>query len=318
MQVKTILNPCHKFKSFGYDQVRFVVEQGERFIEVTVVPRRNSQAICSCCGERAPLYDRLEGRRFEFIPLWGYRVFLHYVMRRVQCAPCGVKVEQVPWTSGHRELTDTYQHFLAHWAKKLSWKEGAISFPTSWEQVFQAVETVVQWGWAHRALSGITARGGGRDRLAQRAPLPDDGLPDRCGEHAAVMGRQRANRQDAVAFLSVLREGTQPGAPMRLLRQVEALSQGHPEEGGQAVPILDRDPLVAKLNEAIDRVRASEHRQMQHDGYEPLLKKSRGCLLKRRENLTEQQEAKLKDLLQYHLKSVRADLLKEDFTGFWE
>jgi transposase len=105
---------------------------------------------------------------------------------------------------------------------------------------------------------------------------------------------------------------------MRLLRQVEALSQGHPEEGGQAVPILDRDPLVAKLNEAIDRVRASEHRQMQHDGYEPLLKKSRGCLLKRRENLTEQQEAKLKDLLQYHLKSVRADLLKEDFTGFWE
>jgi transposase len=107
MQVKTILNPCHKFKSFGYDQVRFVVEQGERFIEVTVVPRRNSQAICSCCGERAPLYDRLEGRRFEFIPLWGYRVFLRYVMRRVQCAPCGVKVEQVPWASGQRELTDT-------------------------------------------------------------------------------------------------------------------------------------------------------------------------------------------------------------------
>ena len=41
---------------------------------------------------------------------------------------------------------------------------------------------------------------------------------------------------------------------------------------------------------------------MREDGYEPILKKSRWCLLKRKENLTEKQEAKLKDLLQYNLK----------------
>jgi len=34
--------------------------------------------------------------------------------------------------------------------------------------------------------------------------------------------------------------------------------------------------------------------------------------------LTEKQEAKLKDLLKYNLKSVRAYLLKEDFDGFWK
>ena len=69
MQVKTILNQCHKLKSFVYEQVRFVLEQGERLIEVKVVARRNSQALCSCCGRPAPLYDRLQERRFEFIPL---------------------------------------------------------------------------------------------------------------------------------------------------------------------------------------------------------------------------------------------------------
>ena len=41
-------------------------------------------------------------------------------------------------------------------------------------------------------------------------------------------------------------------------------------------------------------------------------------LLKRRENLTQNQEVKLRDRLQYNLKSVRAYLLKEDFDGFWE
>ena len=57
---------------------------------------------------------------------------------------------------------------------------------------------------------------------------------------------------------------------------------------------------------------------MNNDGYEPLLKHSRWCLLKRWENLTEKQEAKLSDLLHYNLKTVRAYLLKEDLHGFWE
>lgn len=32
--------------------------------------------------------------------------------------------------------------FLAHWARKLSWRETARSFRTSWEKVYQAVEYV--------------------------------------------------------------------------------------------------------------------------------------------------------------------------------
>jgi len=77
MQLKTILNRCHKFKSFVYDQVRFVGEA----IEVTVLPRANAKAICSHCSEPAPVYDHLAERRFEFIPIWGYRVFFLYLMR---------------------------------------------------------------------------------------------------------------------------------------------------------------------------------------------------------------------------------------------
>jgi len=62
---------------------------------------------------------------------------------------------------------------------------------------------------------------------------------------------------------------------------------------------------------AIDEVRAGEARQMKADGYEPILKHSRWCLLKRRENLTEKQTVKLSELLKYNLRSVRAHLLRE-------
>lgn len=49
----------------------------------------------------------------------------------------------MPWALGKHTLW-AYLLFLAHWARKLSWKETAQSFHTSWEKVFHAVEDVVQ------------------------------------------------------------------------------------------------------------------------------------------------------------------------------
>jgi transposase len=65
-------------------------------------------------------------------------------------------------------------------------------------------------------------------------------------------------------------------------------------------------------------VRASEARRLEQDGYEPILKHSRWCLLKRPENLTDQQTVKRSELLQYNLQSVRGYLWREDFQRFWE
>ena len=58
------------------------------------------------------------------------------------------------------------------------------------------------------------------------------------------------------------------------------------EKCSEALHILDRFHVVAKMNKALDEVRAAESRKMAQDGYQPLLKKSRWCVLKRKENLT--------------------------------
>lgn len=89
------------------------------------------------------------------------------------------------------------------------------------------------------------------------------------------------------------------------------------KKAGQAIHVLDRFHIMANMNKAIDEIRAQEARELKANGYEPLLKHTRWCLLKRTENLTEKQEATLADLVQYNLKAVRAYLLKEDFQGFW-
>jgi transposase len=154
----TILNRCHRFRGFIYRQARF--SSDGKNIEIVVSPRVGSKAICSGCHQIAPGYDRLAERRFEFIPLWGYLVFLLYVMRRVDCPRCqSVVVEEVPWGDGKRTLTRAYMLFLARWARRMSWTETARVFRTSWDKVFDAVEHVVNYGLEHRELGPIDAIG---------------------------------------------------------------------------------------------------------------------------------------------------------------
>ncbi len=54
------------------------------------------------------------------------------------------------------------------------------------------------------------------------------------------------------------------------------------------------------------------------EGRTPVLKKSRWLLLKREENLKTEQRFRLRDLLRYNLKTVRAYLLKEAFQQLWD
>jgi hypothetical protein len=103
MELITILNRCHRFRGFVYHRANF--SRDHKSIEVSVRPRKGSTAICSRCHLPAPGYDQLAERRFEFIPLWGFFVFLLYAMRRVDCRHCGaVVIEEVPWGDGKRTL----------------------------------------------------------------------------------------------------------------------------------------------------------------------------------------------------------------------
>jgi transposase len=90
------------------------------------------------------------------------------------------------------------------------------------------------------------------------------------------------------------------------------------ERLGQAVHVLDRFHVMQQFGKALDEIRAEESKRLVRDGYEPVLKKSRWCILKRPENLTEKQTVKLAALLKYNLRTVRAYLLREEFQRLWE
>jgi transposase len=317
LQLITILNRCHRFPGFVYRQARF--SSDGKSIEIAVRPRIGSRAVCSRCHLPAPGYDRLAERRFEFIPFWGFLVFLLYSMRRVDCPRCETAVvEEVPWGDGKRTLTRAYMLFLARWARRLSWKETAEAFRTSWDKVFDAVEHVVTFGLEHRVFGPIDAIGVDEIQYAKgHKYLTLVYQIDLDVTRLLWVGRERTI-ESFQGFFKVIGDELASKIVFVCSDMWEPYLKVIREKCSEALHILDRFHIVTKMNKALDEVRAGESRRMAREGLAPLLKKSRWLLLKREENLKTDQRFRLRDLLRYNLKTVRAYLLKEAFQQLWD
>ncbi len=317
MLIKTILNRIEKFKSFIYGKITFEKMNGADVLVVEVKPRQNAKGICPKCGKRRPTYDTQPMRFFEYVPVWGIPVYFRYAPRRTDCRRDGALVESMPWAEGKEHMTKTYMIFLSRWAKRLSWKETAEIFMTSWDSVFRAVRYVVEHGLKHRDLDNIEQVGVdelqifyGQKYLTLVYQI-DKGLrrllwsgPERKAKTLLRFFREfGAERCQRLKYVC-----SDMWAPyLKVIRK----------KAPQALNILDRFHIMKKFNEAIDEVRREEVRHLRETGQESILINGRWVLLKRAENLTDKQVVRLKELLKTNLSSIKAYLMREDFQRFW-
>jgi len=320
-----LLNRVHPVKGFAYGKAQMVEDRkqpnGVR-PAVEVRSRRGSCGICDGCGRPAPAHDRLVERRFAFVPLWGIAVTLLYAKRRVNCRGCRtIQAERVPWADGKRPIAKAYECFLARWARRLSWKEAADTFWVSWECVFRSVKAAVAHGLAHRDLSGIEAIG--VDEVAYAK-----------GHRYATLVYQLNGESRRLLHVVEGRTTKSLLSFFRMLRkaQIDAAETIHSvcsdmwkaylkvirKKLPDAIHILDRYHIVANLNKALDKIRAGEARQLNAEGYEAHLHQTRWCFLKRKQNLTAKQRLRMRDVLKYDLKTVRAYLKIQAFQLLWE
>ena len=257
----------------------------------------------------------MKPRLFKFIPIWGIPVSFRYALRRVNCPVHGIVVEYIPWSSGKSHLTDIFKIYLSQWAKYLSWNTVAEIFNVNWYQVFESVEYVVEYGLKNRVLLNIKAIG-------------IDEIQYRIGHVYLTLVYQIDSGCRRLLYIGKDRTAK---SLLRFFRQFNITStlevicsdMWKPylkvirKKAPQALNILDRFHIMKKFNEAIDNTRRQEARQLEEDGFEPILKHSRWCLLKNKNKQKESQLAKLKELMKYNLKSVKCMLLREAFQKFW-
>jgi transposase len=311
------------FVGFVYREVRMHCRQQlPESIQIRIEPHAGIPGRCSRCQQPAPGYDRLEERRWRFVPLWGIPTYFCYAPRRVACAEHGVVVELIPCSDGKPPVTCTMMGFLAQWARRLSWRETARAFQTSWEAVYRSVEWGVRWGLAHRQLRAVESIG--VDEIHWGHGLRADNCLtviyqiDAGCRRLLWVGRRRSQ--------ATLRRGLKALGPevVKGLRFVgsdmwKPYLNGIAAQAGQALHVLDRFHITSHLNQAVDQVRRAESTRLraQSKPAAQRLKHMRWPLLRRPSRVRGRARQKLNALLTSKLATPRAWDLKETFTHFW-
>ena len=318
MLIKTLLNKVERFKSFVYGAVCVTLVGGTEALVIDIVPRRNSGPICPECAKRRAVYDRQPQRLFEYLPVWSFKVYFRYAPRRVKCPEHGVKVESLPWGYGKERMTFSYQVYLSRWAKRLSWKETADIFETSWDTVFRAVKFVVDYGLAIRNLEGVTEIGVDEISVFKGHKYLTLVYQINAGARRLLWCGPERRTKTLLRFFHEF--GKERSAQLQFVCSdmwapyLKVIAKKAP----QAMNILDRFHLMRKFNEAIDEIRRDEVKQFKANQQENVLKRGRWLLLKRPENLSDKQTVRMGELLKLNLASIKGYLLREDFQRFWE
>jgi transposase len=320
LEVKAVLNRIQHFVGFVFQSVRMRGSGGSLRVEVKIEPHRGIRGKCSTCLQPCPGYDQLAERRWLFVPLWGIMCHFFYPPRRVECPEHGVGVEHIPWSQGKRPVTTAMMGFLARWARRLSWRETARTFQTSWESVYHSVEWFVSWGLAHRQLEAVRAIGideihWGQGKRADGFLTVIYQIDQHC-RRLLWVGRRRTK--------ATLRRGLKElGLPvLRGLRYVcsdmwQPYLSVMAQQAGQALHILDRFHIVQHLNQAVDQVRRAESTRLHGQPLAAKLKKMRWKILRRGSRVRGHARIKLYGLLASKMATGRAWDLKECFDYFW-
>src|SRR2546421_5368610 len=322
LEVKTILNRIQHFSGFVYQEVRLRCRWKRLRIEIRIEPHQSIRGKCSQCHRPAPGYDRLPERAWLFVPLWGIKTYFLYASRRVECPEHGVVVEHIPWSEGKRPITLAMMGFLAKWARRLSWRETARAFQTSWEAVYRSVQWFVRWGLAHRELRGVESIG--VDEIHWGRGLRADNFLtviyqiDASCRRLLWVGRRRSQ--------ATLRRGLKALGPevVKGLRFVctdmwKPYLKVIAAQAGQALHVLDRFHITTHLNQAVDQVRRSESSRLRAAGKAKAerLKHLRWPLLRKASRVRGKARQKLVALLVSKMATARAWELKETFFHFW-
>ena len=248
------------------------------FLVVDIEPRANGRPVCSCCGARAPGYDRAkEPRLFQFVPILGWQVYFRY--RIAPGAVPALRGEGRTRALGRGEESAD---------QGLPAVPGPVGAAAELEGDRGGVQDQLGLRLHGRAGGGRLRPAqpqpgrrrsdrGGRDPVAQRPRLRHPGLSDRRRIEKAAACRPAPHHGVPFGFFRHAGPGGFFVDPIRLLGHVETLPSSHRRKGPQALHVLDRFHIVANLQKAVNEIRAAEARKMKAEGYEDVLKHTKYC-----------------------------------------
>lgn len=272
---------------------------------------------CPACQQRMHVHD-YEERRWRHLDSCQFETIIVARVPVVKCPEHGTQTVAVPWAEKYARFTRLFERFAIDVLLECSITGACSILGISWDEADGIKQRAVKRGLA-RKVPAVMARlcvdekgmGRGQDYVTVVAEVTEEGT------RVEYVGEERKQ-----ASLDAFWEGLTAAQ----LSGVEAVAMdmwdpyvrstlAHLPDGASKI-VHDPFHLVKYLNEAVNKVRVSEHRRLQALGDETLTG-TRQWWLYGFENVPLQAGPRFEQIRTLNLQTARAWGIKEVFRSFW-
>lgn len=271
---------------------------------------------CPECSELCSLRDHSDARAWRHLDSCSFATYLHARAPRVECPTHGVLQAALPWAEPNSRFTALFERLAIDLIKETSLAGAARILSISWDQAMGIMERAVRRGLDAKEFippdaMGIDEKaiGKGHTYLSLVYDL-DEGTVEHIGD-----GRGADALSDYFASFTTTQLAGVSAVSMDMWPAfINAVSASVPDAPDKIV--FDPFHVAKHMNDAVDKVRRTEHRALRATGDDSLTG-SRYLWLYGSENLPEHRRESFEVLRGANLKTARAYAIKESLRDFY-
>jgi len=269
---------------------------------------------CSECSEGCSVYDH-RPRQWRHLDTCGFVTILEASVPRIDCPTHGIHQVKVPWAEPGSGFTALFEALAISWLKVAPINAVADHMKISWDETWGIMERAVRRGEARRESLPIEELAIDETSFQKRHEYVTVLVDRKSGNVIDILDdRKKATLKNWLQVnssqLDVVRSVSMDMWDPFINAVKEAI------KGADDKICFDRFHVAGHFGKALDKVRASEHRELCHSGDSPLTKTKHDWLRSKSKNEYKDKRAFLR-LTRLNLKTSRAWRIKETAGGLW-
>lgn len=269
---------------------------------------------CPECGLECPTHDH-RPRQWRHLDTCGLVTMIEADVPRVNCQVHGVLQAKVPWAEPGSRFTAMFEALAISWLKVAPTNAVSERMMISWDEAWGIMERAVRRGLARREVTAIEELAIDETSFQKRheyvtvlvdrkAGTVIDILDDR--KKTTLKNWLQNNKDQLGEVRSISMDMWEP-----FITAVQETI-----EGADARICFDRFHVAGHFGKALDKVRATEHRELCGSGNSPLTRTKHDWLRTKANDEYKDKRAFLR-LTRLNLKTARAWRIKEAASGLW-
>jgi transposase len=276
---------------------------------------------CPECGTDSPVYDHAEERVWRHLDSCQFRTLLHARPPRVQCPRHGVRQVRLPWAEERSRFTTLFERLALEVLRECDIEGACRILRISWDEAWHLVERAVRRGLKRKARR-LPARLGVDEKAVAKGhvymTLVCD-LETSTIEHVAEE-RKRASLEQYFEQFTTQERAAIKAVALDMWAPYEDAVRAHVPKADEKI-VFDPFHIMKHMNEAVDRTRRREQRELKEVG-DDRLTGTKYVWSYGEENVPDKHRERLARLtargMMRKLKTARAWSIKESLRDMWK